>query len=99
MTSGISVLIGPTGGYLWSFLPAVMIIGYISEKNITSKHIPSFLSCILVTLFMLITGTLYLSIFLGLDKALLMGFYPFIIVGFIKSFISASIITFFKKLS
>ena len=99
MSAGFSVLLGPTGGYLWSFLPAVSIIGYLSKKNITNKHILSFLSCLSVTFFILIFGTFYLSLFLGLNKAFTMGFLPFIIVGIIKSFISASIITFYKKLN
>ena len=29
---GIAILLGPTGGYLIGFLPAVFIIGFISEK-------------------------------------------------------------------
>ena len=99
MSAGFSVLLGPTGGYLWSFLPAVIIIGYISKKDITNKYIPSFISCLAVTFFILIFGTLYLSLFLGLNQAFIMGFYPFIFVGIIKSFISASIITSYKKLT
>lgn len=31
-TSGIAVLLGPTGGYLWGFLPAAVIAGVIAAR-------------------------------------------------------------------
>ena len=99
MNAGLPVLFGYTGGYLWSFLPAVYIIGYLSKKNFTNKAILNFISCLSVTLFILIFGTIYLSLFFGINKALTIGFYPFVIVGIIKSLISATIITIYKKLN
>ena len=32
-TSGIAVLIGPTAGYLWGFIPAVALTGWIAKKT------------------------------------------------------------------
>ena len=99
MSAGFPVLFGPTGGYILSFIPAVLIIGYLSEKNFTKKIITSFVSCISVTLLILGLGTLFLSLFFGLKESFIMGFYPFIYVGIVKSFISATLITTYKKLS
>tara|TARA_B110000438_G_scaffold260217_1_gene270143 strand:- start:1395 stop:1961 length:567 start_codon:yes stop_codon:yes gene_type:complete len=99
MSAGFPVLFGPTGGYILSFLPAVFIIGYLSEKNFTGKILPSFISCMSVTILILGSGTLFLSLFFGLKEALVLGFYPFIYVGLLKSFISAGIITGYKKFS
>tara|TARA_B100001094_G_scaffold58739_1_gene54197 strand:+ start:328 stop:894 length:567 start_codon:yes stop_codon:yes gene_type:complete len=98
-SAGIPVLFGPTGGYILSFIPAVFIIGYLSENDFTKKIIPSFISCILATLLILGIGTLFLSLFFGLKESLIMGFYPFIYIGIVKSFISATIITNYNKLS
>jgi len=92
-------LLGPTGGYIISFIPAVLFIGYLTERNFTKNIIPSFISCILATFLILVLGTLFLSLFFGLKDSFMMGFYPFIFVGIMKSFISAIIITTYKKLS
>ena len=99
MSAGLPVLLGPTGGYIISFVPAVLFIGYLTERNFTKNIIPSFISCILATFLILILGTLSLSLFFGLKSSFIMGFYPFIFVGIMKSFISAIIITTYKKLS
>ena len=99
MSAGLPVLLGPTGGYIISFVPAVLFIGYLTERNFTISIIPSFISCILATFLILIIGTLSLSFFVGLKSSFMMGFYPFIFVGIMKSFISAIIITTYKKLS
>jgi biotin transport system substrate-specific component len=32
-TSGIAILLGPTGGYLWGFVPAVVVIGLVVERT------------------------------------------------------------------
>ena len=99
MSAGIPVFLGPTGGYIISFIPAVFIIGYLSEIGFNKDIIPSFISCLLATFLILVLGTLFLSLFFGLKHSFMMGFYPFIVVGIIKSFISAIIITTYKKLS
>jgi biotin transport system substrate-specific component len=99
MSAGLPVLLGPTGGYILSFIPAVFVIGYLSERKYNKEIITSFISCILATFLILGLGTLFLSLFFGLKKSLTMGFYPFIVVGLIKSFLSALIITTYKKLS
>ena len=99
MSAGLTVLSGPTGGYILSFIPAVLFIGYLTEQNFTKNIIPSFISCILATFLILTLGTLYLSLFFELKSSFMMGFYPFIFVGIVKSLISAIIITTYKKLS
>ena len=99
MSAGLPVLLGPTGGYIISFIPAVLFIGYLTERNFTKNIIPSFISCILATFLILVLGTLFLSLFFGLKDSFRMGFYPFIFVGIMKSFISAITITTYKKLS
>ena len=99
MSAGLPVLLGPTGGYILSFIPAVLFIGYLTERNFTKNIIPSFISCILATFLILVLGTLFLSLFFGLKDSFMMGFYPFIFVGIMKSFISAITITTYKKLS
>ena len=97
MSAGFLVLIGPTAGYLYSFIPAVIMIGYFTNLNTKNKFWINTLICILITFFILCFGTLYLSNFIGFQKAFNAGFYPFIVIGVIKSIISSAIINLYKK--
>ncbi|CEG27484.1 biotin transporter BioY [Bacillus sp. B-jedd] len=92
MKSGVSVLFGPTGGYLVGFIPTAFIIGWYLEKtSFTFKQ-----AMIANTIGMIVTltiGTAWLKVSAGLPwtGALKGGFYPFIPVGIIKAALAASI--------
>ena len=97
MSTGFLVLIGPTAGYLYSFIPAVVMVGYLTDLNTKNKFWINTFICILITFFILCFGTLYLSNFIGFHKAVTAGFSPFVVVGVIKSIFSSAIISFYKK--
>mgnify|MGYP001157179946 CR=1 FL=1 len=97
MSAGFLVLIGPTAGYLYSFIPAVVMVGYFTDLNTKNKFWINTFICILVTFFILCLGTLYLSNFIGFQEAFTAGFYPFIVVGVIKSIFSSAMISLYKK--
>ncbi len=99
MKAGAHVLVGPTAGYLWGFIIAAFLIGYLAENGFTSKPLNSFLSCFAATTLILIFGTLYLAAFkIGINDALLIGFYPFLVGDVIKSAICAALITSIRKI-
>ena len=98
-SSGLHVIIGPTAGYIWSFILGAFLIGILDRLGLTSNFILSFLSCLTVTTLILIFGAMYLAVFQGnLESALAMGFYPFLVGDFVKSFLSALIIVGLKKI-
>ena len=97
MSAGFLVLMGPTAGYLYSFIPAVVMVGYFTDLNTKNKFWINTFICILVTFFILCSGTLYLSNFIGFQEAFTAGFYPFILVGVIKSIFSCAMISLYKK--
>lgn len=98
MKAGAHVLVGPTAGYLWGFVFAAFLIGYLAEKGWTVKPVFSFLSCFAATTLILVLGTLYLAAFkLGFNKAMVMGFYPFLVGDVIKSAVCAGLITGVRK--
>ena len=98
MKSGLHILIGPTAGYLWGFILAAFLIGYLSEKRFTHSFHLCFLSCLVTTLLILITGTTYLASFSSnFNEALIMGFYPFIVGGLVKSAICTMILISIRK--
>ena len=61
MTSGISRIVGPTGGYLIGFIPAAFFIGFYLEKTkYTVFH--AIIANIISMFFPLLIGTAWLKI-------------------------------------
>ncbi|NLI62537.1 MAG: biotin transporter BioY [Methanosarcinaceae archaeon] len=93
-TSGLGVILGPTGGYLYSFLIASIIVGVISDKIFLKYDSPSlkslallFVACLLGSMIILAIGTIHLMIFVNLspEVAFFSGFFPFILGDVVKS--------------
>ncbi len=99
MKAGTQVLIGPTAGYLWGFVIAAFVIGYLAERGFTNTLIKCYISCFIATTIILIAGTFYLSIFKGIHDALYIGFYPFFIGDIVKSAICATLLLSIRKIN
>ncbi|WP_042346837.1 biotin transporter BioY [Bacillus massiliigorillae] len=86
MTSGLGIVLGPTGGYIVGFIPAAFIIGLYIEKtklNFMNAMIANTLGMIITLLF----GTAWLKFSgdLSWTTAFISGTLPFLIVGLIKA--------------
>ena len=103
---GLSYFTGPTMGYLIGFLLAVFISGYFFPKIKNSgQNVGSLFGKLIISakLFMLfvasmlsiyILGIIWLSNFVGWDKVLVLGVYPFLLAEIFK----ISILTVLAKL-
>ena len=82
---GISRFIGPTGGYLIGYLPAVFLIGTVSQKA-NPRVVSDVLAMICGTLVLYACGISWLKIATGTSpaKALALGMYPFLIGDALK---------------
>lgn len=82
---GIAILLGPTGGYLIGFLPAVFIIGFISEK-FKQRFIYDIIAMLCGTVVIYALGVIQLKIVLGKTWMVTMvgGVVPFIIFDIVK---------------
>ena len=82
---GIGRIIGPTGGYLIGYLPAVFIVGYISEKA-AARIGYDVLAMVCGTIVLYACGVTWLKILTGMTwtKTLAAGMYPFLIGDAIK---------------
>jgi biotin transport system substrate-specific component len=82
---GISRFIGPTGGYLIGYLPAVFLIGTMSQK-VNPRIISDVLAMICGTLVLYACVISWLKIVTGMSpaKALALGMYPFLIGDALK---------------
>jgi len=77
-STGPLYLLGPTGGYLIGFIPAVFLVGYLFEKG-WHKNIYSIVATmVLGTAVIYIFGVSWLAFSAGLQKALIIGFYPYL---------------------
>jgi biotin transport system substrate-specific component len=92
-TGGIAKLIGPTGGYLIGFIPAVVVMGWIGRKG--RRTFPAnMVACVAGMVIVYIFGVVRLKTVLdaGWGQSLAAGLYPFIIGDIIK-IILASLLT------
>ena len=89
---GIGRIIGPTGGYLIGYLPAVFIIGYISEKG-ENRFSFDLIAMILGTFILYACGVTWLKTVTGMSwsKTLTVGMYPFLIGDALKIVAAAAI--------
>jgi len=78
-TGGIARFAGPTGGYLLGYLPAVFVIGVLSEKW-PDKPLFSILAMTAGALIVYVIGVPWLKVVTGMawSKAMATGLYPFL---------------------
>lgn len=85
-TGGISVIVGPTGGYLLGFVPAAMVIAGLRGPRLSRQAIALFVG--LLTIY--VPGTLWLSHVTGLslEAALTIGVLPYLPGDILKAIIA-----------
>ncbi len=85
-TGGIARFAGPTGGYLLAFLPAVYLIGLISERTERHRVIFEIIGMICGSLVIYAIGVTWLKLVTGMtfSKAVTVGMLPFLIGDAVK---------------
>jgi biotin transport system substrate-specific component len=81
---------GPTGGYLIGFLPAVYLAGLLASRcrGLWSLFGAFTLSCLLIHL----SGWAQLSALSGPSEAFRMGALPFLFLDLLKAFLTAALV-------
>jgi biotin transport system substrate-specific component len=88
--AGPAVLLGPTGGYLFGFIPAVYITGRLAEKGWDRRIGTTVLAMVLGNLAIYTFGLLWLCCLTGFNTmALTLGLYPFIVGDLVKIILAA----------
>ena len=84
--STIFHLLGPTGGFLWSFPFAAALTGWLVERGASRKAWKLALALVAADALILVSGALWLSGLFGVPfrQAALLGFYPFLIGDVLK---------------
>ena len=81
---GFVILFGPTGGYLFGFLIASLVVGYLAEKGWDKSVVLTFTSMTIGTLIIYFFGVIWLSYLKDLNTALVFGLLPFITPDILK---------------
>lgn len=82
--AGLSVLSGGSAGYLYGFVVAAFVAGWLADWGWGKSYFKGLLLMSLGTAVILIFGLAWLTYLYGWDKALEYGFYPFWIGALIK---------------
>jgi biotin transport system substrate-specific component len=88
---GLAYMVGPTGGYLLGFLIAAVAIGWLAERGADRSPVRMFLAMLAATALIYVPGALWLSAFVGLEKALALGVAPFLAGDVIKAALAAAV--------
>ena len=96
---GFSVIIGPTGGYLFVYPVMAFIVAFLKEKTNKTNFVFLAVYMLIAMIVCYISGTLYLSFInsLSFSQAFAAGVVPFIIPDVIKIILSALLVAAIDK--
>lgn len=94
-SSGMGVILGPTGGYIVGFVFAAAFTGWVAQRSWDRRILRSLLAFTGGTIVTFLVGLPWLAVTLGLDlqQTLQAGLYPFIVGGAVKAVIAAGVVT------
>ena len=91
---GLAPLLGPTAGYLWGFVAAALVTGWLSERGWDRSVLWLFLAMAFGHILILASGFSWLAfgMKLGAGKAWLVGIVPFLAGSLIKNALGAALV-------
>ncbi len=75
---GLAALAGPTAGYLMGYVPASLVVGFLSERGASRSPLMTAGSMAVASVIIFGMGSLWLSRFVGWDQVLAAGVLPFL---------------------
>lgn len=82
--AGPAALVGPTAGYLFGFVAAAALTGYLAQRGWQRSAWTVAAAMVLGNVVIYAVGVGYLTTLIGLDAALAGGLYPFLIGDAVK---------------
>ena len=89
---GLPYLLGPTGGFLFGFLFASMIIGELADRGWGKQNFKSVFAMLIGLIIIYAFGIFQLSILKGFDFAIINGLKPFILGDLYKLILAALVL-------
>ncbi|MCC2666321.1 MAG: biotin biosynthesis protein BioY [Gammaproteobacteria bacterium] len=94
---GLAVLIGPSGGYIFGWLLAAFVSGFLVQNGWGKNWLGVFCAGLLGTIAMYGLGLPVLSAYVGWSQAMTLGVAPFLLGDLFKIIFLAFVIPFFWK--
>ncbi len=95
---GLAALVGPTGGFLLSFIPAAALIGYLCERGWDRTFGKALVTFGLGHIVIFAIGVSWLAVPLGWQEAVAVGLIPFLPGMVIKTLVATSLLPLLWKL-
>jgi biotin transport system substrate-specific component len=94
LSSGLHVILGPTGGYIVGFVLSAVLVGLLAERSWDRKVLKAIVTFVAGSVVVFAVGLPWLAVSLHLDleQTLEGGLYPFLIGGAIKAAIAAGLL-------
>jgi biotin transporter BioY len=89
---GMAYLLSPTFGYLVGFVFASFFVGFLCQKGFDRKLERAVLAMFFGNLLIYLPGLFWLARFVGLEKVLAVGFFPFVLGDVLKIILAGSIL-------
>jgi biotin transport system substrate-specific component len=97
---GLAPLIGPTAGYLYGFVVAAFVTGWLSERGWDRSVTRLFVAMAIGHIAILAMGFAWLAfgMKLGVEKAWLVGLLPFVTASLVKNALGAALVPAVRRL-
>ena len=95
LPQGIARLLGPTGGYLFSYPFAAFVAGYLAERGFDRRYLTSVMAMGAGLAVVFACGVAWMAWgvpSLGLARSLRAGLYPFLPADVVKVFVAATVL-------
>lgn len=77
-SSGVAHLSGPTGGYLWGFVPAAWLCGFLARQGWDRSLFTNLAAMALGNIVIYLAGVVWLGKFVGYERVFNLGILPFL---------------------
>ena len=76
--AGVATMLGPSGGYLVGFVPAAFVTGFLAERGWDRRFLTTWAAMALGSATLFACGLPWLAQFVGWDRVLAAGLWPFV---------------------
>jgi biotin transport system substrate-specific component len=92
--AGAHHFVGPTAGYLFAFVPAGMLVGWLTERGWNgARPVMAFAAALAGNAVCLVFGAAWLAVLVGLEPAFASGVVPFLLGAVLKSALAAALVS------